>query len=208
MHTKISSGTHRSMKTNDNHNTCDTDDEDPRPAKRRKLPPTPTNNALTPDDPTLVDNDHHHTPRTSQNPFVRVESALITEYREWPFEGFLKRITIGNQITYNLEFALPHILGQMNLSLSSEVLSGGSRESPIKAAASHRAVTSRKPSKELTKEQESLLVKMVHEDKTCIEIERHFPGHTLQSLKESFFTKQGGRPRKRGRKPGVKVGDA
>lgn len=96
----------------------------------------------------------------------------------------------------------------MNLSLSSEVLSGGSRESPTKATASHRAVASRKLSKELTKEQESLLVKMVHEDKTWIEIERHFSGHTLQSLKENFFTQQGGKPRKRGRKPGVKIGGA
>ena len=33
-----------------------------RPAKRRKLPPTPIDNALTPpDEPTQVDNDHHYT---------------------------------------------------------------------------------------------------------------------------------------------------
>ena len=92
------------------HNTSDGDDEDPRPAKRRKLPPTPTDNALTPpDEPTPVDNDHHHTPRTSRSPSVRVESAPVAEYREWPFQGFLKRITIGDQTTYNLEFALPRI---------------------------------------------------------------------------------------------------
>jgi hypothetical protein len=180
------------------HYTCDADDEDQRLPKRRKLPPTPTNNALTPDDPTHVDNDYHHTLRTSQNPSVRVESAPIAEYREWPFEGFLKRITIGNQTTYNLEFALPHIPGQLNLSLSSEVLGGGSGESPTRVTASHRAVTSRKPGKELTEEQESLLAKMVDEDKTWIEIGRHFPSHTLQLLKENFFTKQGGKPRKRG----------
>ena len=35
MHTKISSETHPAN-TDDNHNTCDTSDEDPRPAKRRK----------------------------------------------------------------------------------------------------------------------------------------------------------------------------
>jgi hypothetical protein len=52
----------RSHKANDD----DEDDEDPRPAKRRKLPPTPTHNALTPpDEPTPVDNNHHHTRRTS-----------------------------------------------------------------------------------------------------------------------------------------------
>jgi hypothetical protein len=36
MHTEISSETHHSVNTDNNHNTCDTDDEDPRPAKRRK----------------------------------------------------------------------------------------------------------------------------------------------------------------------------
>lgn len=36
MHTEISSETHHSANTDDNHNTCDTTDEDPRPAKRRK----------------------------------------------------------------------------------------------------------------------------------------------------------------------------
>ncbi|KAL5313013.1 hypothetical protein ACEPPN_019439 [Leptodophora sp. 'Broadleaf-Isolate-01'] len=36
MHTDISSDTHRSANTDNNHNACDTSDEDPRPAKRRK----------------------------------------------------------------------------------------------------------------------------------------------------------------------------
>jgi hypothetical protein len=204
MHTKISSGTHRSVNTDDDHNTCDTDDEGPRPAKRRKLPPTPIN--YTPDDLALVDHDHHHTLRTSQTSSVRVESAPVAEYREWPFKGSLKCITIGNQTTYNLGFALPHIPGQLNLTLNSEVLGGGSGESPTKAAASHPAVTSRKPGKEFTKEQESQLAAMVREDKTWAEIGRHFSGQTLQSLKENFFTKQGGKPRKRGRKPNVRAG--
>ncbi|PVH70288.1 hypothetical protein DL98DRAFT_140807 [Cadophora sp. DSE1049] len=64
-----------------------------------------------------------------------------------------------------------------------------------------------RPGKELTESQEILLAKMVQRDKTWTEIGRHFPGHTLQSLK-NYFTKQGGKPRKRGRKPGVRVGCA
>jgi len=78
----------------------------------------------------------------------------------------------------------------------------------VEAAVSRRAVTSRKPCKELTKNQESRLANMVHDDKTWAEIGGHFPGHTLQLLKENFFTKQGGKPRKRGRKPGVGAGGA
>jgi len=111
---------------------------------------------------------------------------------------------IGNQTTYNLEFLLPHISKHLNLPLHSEDLSANAQESSIEAAVPRRAVTSRKSGKELTKDQESLLAKMVYDDQTWIEIGRHFLGHTLQSLKKNFFTKQGGRPRKRGRKPGAR----
>lgn len=216
------------------HDTNDEDNENLRPAKRQKLPSVPIIKALTPprehsstlcptppsttqpeidESPpqadhrhlsTSVDNEQHYTPPTSRSPSVRVESAPVAEYREWPFQGFLKRITISNQTTYNLEFTLPRIPEHLNLSLHSGVLAAGSKESSAEATVSHQTVTSRKPGKELPKEQESLLAKMVDEDRTWTEIGRHFPGHTLQSLKENFFTKQGGKPRKRGRKPGVK----
>jgi hypothetical protein len=72
-----------------------------------------------------------------------------------------------------------------------EVFASGSGDSPAKAVVSHRVILERKPGKELTKEQESLLAKIVHEDQTWAEIGQHFPGHTLPSLKENF-TKQGG----------------
>ena len=107
-------------------------------------------------------------------------------------------------MTYNLEFPLSHIPEHLNLSLHSEVLSTSSRESSAEDAVSHKAVTSRKPGKELTESQEIRLAEMVQQDKTWAEIGRMFPGHTLQSLKENF-KKQGGKPRKRDRKAGVKV---
>jgi hypothetical protein len=69
----------------------------------------------------------------------------------------------------------------------------------VEAAVSRRALTSRKPGKEPTKNQENRFAKMVHEDKTWAEIGGHFPGHTLQLLKENFS-------RKRDRRPRVKVG--
>ncbi|KAF8850006.1 hypothetical protein BDZ45DRAFT_697068 [Acephala macrosclerotiorum] len=238
---ETSSGIHQSGGNECSHDTGDEHDEEPRLAKRRKLPLVSTDVALTPslehspkpclrqshglapssttqsemdESPpqadhghlsTPGDDEHHYPPPTSRSPSVTVESAPVVEYREWPFQGFLKRITIGNQTIYNLEFALPRIPEHLGLSLHSEILGAGSRESSAEAVVSHKAVASRKPGKELTKEQESLLAKMVHEDETWTEIRRHFPGHTLQSLKENFFTKQGGKPRKRGRKPGVRI---
>jgi hypothetical protein len=74
------------------------------------------------------DDEHHYTPPTSRSPSVTVESAPFAEYREWPFQGFLKRITIGNQTTYNLEFALPRIPEHLELSIHSGVSGAGSRE--------------------------------------------------------------------------------
>ncbi|KAH8790802.1 hypothetical protein F5882DRAFT_377148 [Hyaloscypha sp. PMI_1271] len=116
-----------------------------------------------------------------------VESTPVAEYQEWPFQGFLKRTIVGNQTIYNLEFALPRTSDYSHLCLHSELL--GSGESLVKAIASHQVVSIRKPDKELTKEQEILLAKLVHEDKTWAEIGRHFPGYTLLSLKENFFMK-------------------
>jgi hypothetical protein len=87
------------------HNISDEDDEDPRPAKRRKLPPTPIDNALTlPDEPAPVANDDHYPSRTSRSPSVTVESALFAVFQEWPFRGFLKHTKIRNTTIYNLEF--------------------------------------------------------------------------------------------------------
>ncbi|TVY13031.1 hypothetical protein LARI1_G009055 [Lachnellula arida] len=163
---------------------------DAQPQADRRCRPTPIHNK--------------HSSRTSRSPSKASKAAAAAEYQEWPFQGFLKRVTIGNQTIYNLEFSLPRISEHLNLSLHSEDSSVSAKESSIDAAISRRAVTSRKPGKELTKDQESLLAKMVQDDQTWTEIGRHFPGYTLQWLKKNFFTKQGGKPRKRGRKPGVK----
>ena len=132
-----------------------------------------------------------------------MESTLVTKYQEWPFQGFLKRTTVSNQTICNLEFTLPRTSKNSHLSLHLELL--GSRESLAKATASHRVILTGKPGKELIKGQESTLAKLIHEDKTWAEIGRHFPGHTLPLLKENFFMKQGGQPRKRGRKVGVRA---
>jgi hypothetical protein len=44
---EISSDNYHPQASERSHDTSDEDDEDPRPAKRRKFPPAPTDNALT-----------------------------------------------------------------------------------------------------------------------------------------------------------------
>jgi hypothetical protein len=123
MHTEISSDTHYSVNNDDNYNIYDINDEDPRPAKRRKSRSAP---AATPTDhgctSTLVDNGHRHGSRASRSPSVATEAVLFTEYQEWPFQGFFKRTKIGDNVTYNLEFKLLSIWGHLYLPINPEVL--------------------------------------------------------------------------------------
>ena len=140
---ETSSGNHYPKGSDRGYDTSDKDDEDARPAKRQKLPPAPTDNALTPPEkPTPVDNNHHHTPQTSRNPSITVESAPFVEYQEWPFQGFLKRTKIGSETMYNLEFKLPYISGCLNVPINPKALDTcSSMEAPARAAIPHEAAT-------------------------------------------------------------------
>jgi hypothetical protein len=171
---EINNDIHHSESSDRSYDTNSEDDEDPRPAKKRKLPTISTDMALTPPrehslkprltpphsltppsatqlkmdnaqsqadhrhPPTPIYDEHHHTPGTSQSPSATIESVPIAEYQEWPFQGFLKRTTIGNETTYNLEFKLPRILERLNLPISPEALGiGSSTKTLAEAANSH-----------------------------------------------------------------------
>jgi hypothetical protein len=77
----------------------DEEEEEPRLVKRRKRYSQPTRHT-----PVHIE---QHISQTSRSSSAIRESAPIAEYQEWPFQGFLKRIRIGNETTYNLEFNLP-----------------------------------------------------------------------------------------------------
>ena len=133
MYTEISNDTHHSVNADNSHNACDTGDEDPRPAKRRKprlapvvtLPlylrkspsPPPTTRAeidetqsqVDPGCPSTFVEEQHCVSQTSRSPSVALEAGAVAEYQEWPFQGFLKHTRIGDDVTYNLEFKLPSI---------------------------------------------------------------------------------------------------
>jgi hypothetical protein len=151
-HMKISSDTRYFINTDD---TCDTSDEDPRPAKRRKPCSAPavtaplylresrpilshSTSSLEMDDAqpqadcgyrsTLADDEQHYTPRPSQSPSAPTESVPHAEYQEWPFQGLLKYTKLGNETSYNLEFQLPCIPERLYLPIPSESLSIGSSQ--------------------------------------------------------------------------------
>jgi hypothetical protein len=157
MYTEISSDIHHSMNTDNNHNTCDIDDEDLHPAKRRKphIAPAVTPaichkhtpelrhgepspfvglSATTPeidDAQSQADNgfpsafvDHrvHHASRTSRSLSAALEVVPFTESWEQPLQCFLKCTKIGSETTYNLEFKLPSISGQLHLPIDPKAL--------------------------------------------------------------------------------------
>ena len=165
-HTEISSETHHSVNTDD---TCDTGDEDPRPAKRRKprsapavTAPlhlrrsrplvSPSTTSLEIDDAqpqadhgcplTLVDDEQHYASRTSRSPSAATEGVPVAEYQERPFQGFLKRTRMGDDITYNLESKLPPISEHLNLPINPEALDiCSSRDAATKSSIRHDAAT-------------------------------------------------------------------
>jgi hypothetical protein len=139
-------------KDEDYHHDTSDDDEDPRPKKRQKclgrhrlMPPAATQVEIDAtqtqaDQPTSTDDKHHHSSRTSRSPSATTESVLVAEYQEWPFQGFLKRTKIGDDITYNLEFKLPSIWEHLYLPINSEALDiCPSRKALAKSPVPHEA---------------------------------------------------------------------
>ena len=241
MHTEISSETHHSVNTDDNHNTCDTSDEDPRPAKRRKSRSAPaatptTSREHTPelhvgqpgplvalstatpeiDDAqpqvdhqcpsTFVDNSHQHASPTSRSPSVASEAVPVAEYQEWPFQGFLKRIRIGDDVTYNLEFKLPSISEHLHLPIDPKALDiCSSKEAPAMASTHHEAAAHSKtlqaplqPKKkrkhvQWTAEEDATVLKMRDEDGcSWEEIHNDLPHRTPGTIQAHYYAIRAG----------------
>ncbi|KAF2174929.1 hypothetical protein K469DRAFT_612754 [Zopfia rhizophila CBS 207.26] len=60
--------------------------------------------------------------QTFRSPSATRESMAAAEYQEWPFQGFLKCTTIGNEITYNVVFKLPRVSGCVSLPINTVAL--------------------------------------------------------------------------------------
>jgi hypothetical protein len=70
---------------------------------------------------TFID-EQHCASRTSRSPPAASEAVPVAEYQEWPFQGFLKRTKIGDDVTYNLEFKLPSISEHFHLPINPAAL--------------------------------------------------------------------------------------
>jgi hypothetical protein len=220
MHTEISSDTHHSVNTDNNHNACDTSDEDPRPAKRRKprsardVTPPPTTGAEIDEAQSQDDHGYSSTPideqhfasRTSRSPSTASEAVPVTEYQEWPFQGFLKRIRIRDDVTYNLEFKLPSISEQLHLPINPKALDiFPNKEASAKVPTYYDAATHSKihqaplqPTKKRkhikwTLEEDATLLKMKDDDGcSWEEIAKALPHHIPRTVQPHYYAIRAG----------------
>lgn len=172
------------------HDTCDTGDEDPRPPKRRKRRSAPADvqpQAL----------------RTSRSFSKATDSVLVTEYEEWPLQGFLKRTKIGSTTSFNLEFHLTQASENPELWCLSEMLctsiGTSAKHQTSHSAIAHsktRNVKSTYSTKRIpwTEKEEETLVQMKEEDGcSWKEISDKLPSRTTGAIQVRYFTKQIGR---------------
>ena len=151
--------------------------------------------------PTPVDDEHHHTPRTSRSPSAAVESVAMAEYQEWLFQGFLKRTKIGNETTYNLEFKLPRISEHLNLPIDPEALDMSTNsERSAEAGIPHEAVAHSKTYPVAVRpqikrvrwapEEDATILKMREEDGcSWEEIHAALPHRNIGTIQVRFSTK-------------------
>lgn len=219
MHTKISGGTHRSVNTDDDHNTCDTDDEDLRPAKRRRprsapivtaplhlrrSPPftSPSTTSLEIDEAqsqdyhrcssTFID-EQHCALQTSRSPSVASQAMPLAEYQEWSFHSFLKRTKIRDDVTYILEFKLPSISEHLHLPINPAAL--GINHDAAAHSQIHQAPLKPKKNRVSWVEDDIKLAQMWKEGRSWEYIFAALPNRSEGSIRVRCSTKFKKRPR-------------
>jgi hypothetical protein len=152
------------------------------------------------DPSTFVDNSRHHASRASRSPPAASEAEPVAEYQEWPFQGFLKRIRIGDDVTYNLEFKLPSISEQLHLPIDPKALDiFPSKEALAKVPTHHEAAAHSKihhaplqPKKKRVKwtpEEDAMLLQMRNNGCSWEEIHAALPHRSIGTIQVHYSTK-------------------
>jgi hypothetical protein len=149
---------------------------------------------------TFVDKSHRHASRSSRSPSAAAEAVPVAEYQEWPFQGFLKRIRIGDDVTFNLEFKLPSISEQLHLPINPKALDiCSSKEPPAKIPTHHDAATHSKihqaplqPKKRRVKwttEEDATLLQMRNDGYSWEDIHAALPHRSIGTIQVHYSTK-------------------
>lgn len=117
----------------DNEHDEDDDDEDVRPPSRRKRRYV---------EPTIAQAQTRTTRSStvSRSSPANTELAQSADYQEYPFQGIYKRVRIGRETTYNLQFTMPDSFRpSIDLQMANSTFSGESVRGPAypRVCASH-----------------------------------------------------------------------
>jgi hypothetical protein len=148
----------------------------------------------------LIDNGHHHTSRNSRSPSAAAKAEPIAEYQEWPFQGFLKRTRIRDDVTYNLKFKLPSISEQLHIPIDPKALDicsskEASAQVPINYNAAARVkvhqapLQSRKRRVKWTPEEDATLLQMRSDGCSWEEIHDELPHRSIGTIQVHYSTK-------------------
>jgi len=124
---------------------------------------------------------------------VASEAAPVAEYQEWPFQGFLKRTRIGDDVTYNLEFKLPSTSEHLRLPINPNALDinyDAAAHSQI-----HQVPLKPKKSKVSWVEDDIKLAQMWNEGRSWEYIFAALPNRSEGSIRVRYSTKFKKRPR-------------
>jgi len=164
-----------------------------------------------------VESPSTHTLDVSYQATAATSSVNMQESEEIPIRGYLTLKTIESKVVYSLTFSQEFLQEPGGTSQRQGILksvsSSRDRRDSGPLPAQERDINRHVRNSRFSSEDDTLLQQLKGKGLSWDEISDHFPGRskgTLQvhystKLKDNFFTKQEAKPRKRGRKPGVRV---
>jgi hypothetical protein len=128
----------------------DIEDEDARPASRRKRRRISSHvteslarkKGLMPSAVAQAQTCTTQGSTASRSSSSDAESIRGADYQEWPFQGFLKRMRIGRDTTYNLEFSLPDLPDLLRSSIGLQISNPASVRESVQSSVSPRLCAS------------------------------------------------------------------
>ncbi|APA11291.1 hypothetical protein sscle_07g060610 [Sclerotinia sclerotiorum 1980 UF-70] len=142
--------------------------------------------------PAISDSNHCYSLSSPVSP-ICAEPAITTEYREWPFQGFLKRTIIGNDTTYTLEFQLQHVPEHLHLPVIAEALGADTfAQTQSSCSILHSEVRSAGPKGKRVRweaDEHETIVRMKKDGCSWEEIHDALPHRTQAAIQVQYSTK-------------------
>jgi hypothetical protein len=137
---------------------------------------------------TFINDEQHRASRTSRSLSTAAEAVPVAKYQEWPFQGFLKRTRIGDNVTYNLEFKLPSISEHLHLPINPKALDIN-HDTTVYSKIYQAPLKPKKSKVPWTEEEDIKLVQMWNEGRSWEYIFAALPNRSEGSIRVRCSTK-------------------